>query len=173
VAVVTSERYDIWRPPPDRFEEIADPFDKSFPVSVLRGQRTALVLFAAAWYGRQDAYFVARAGLKATCVDIRNQNFRAMRNLYPAGWEFVMADVYEFIRETDERWDVVSVDCPSGHFQRCADLLPAFCGLARHAVVLGSGADTDVNIPDGWHVATRNRRSMMYGGVYWTAITRA
>jgi hypothetical protein len=172
VAVVTSERYDLWRPPPDRFEEIADPFDKSFPVNVLRGQKTALVLFAAAWYGRQDAYFVARAGLKATCVDIRSQNFRAMRNLYPAGWEFVQDDVYEFVLDGG-RWDVVTVDCPSGHFQKCADMLPVLCELAGHAVVLGSGVDTDVKIPEGWSLVSRNRRSMMYGGVYWTTLVRA
>jgi hypothetical protein len=104
-------------------------------------------------------------------VDIRRENFRAMRNLYPESWEFVQDDVYEFVLEGG-RWDVVTVDCPSGHFQQCADLLPRFCKIARSAVILGSGADTRVDVPDGWRLVTRNRRSMMYGGVYWTVLSR-
>ncbi len=171
--MTVTERYDIWRPAPDTLDEVRDPDDRSYPVNVLRGQRLALVLFAAAWYGMQDAYYVAKAGLKATCVDIRPDNLPDMARLYPDGWEFVEADVYEFVRQTTDRWDVVSVDCPSGHFQRCADLLPTFCDLARSAVVLGSGAVTSVRPPGGWRVSGRNRRSLMYGGVYWTVLTRA
>jgi hypothetical protein len=171
-ALAPVENYDLWRPPPASFEGIADPFDKSYPMGVLRHQRSALVLFAAAWYGRQDACFVARAGLTATCVDIRSQNFGAMRNLYPAGWEFVRADAYQFVQETTGRWDVVSVDCPSGHFQKCADIASVFCGLANHAVILGTGVDTTLDVPAGWTLMTRNRRSLMYGGVFWTVLTR-
>lgn len=167
------ERYDIWRPPPRGFDDIRDPDDQSFPVGVLDGCRDALVLFAQAWYGMQDAYYVAAAGLDGTCVDIRDHNFGAMRDLYPDGWEFVQADVYEFIESTERTWDVVTVDCPSGHFQRCADLLPELCSLATRAVVLGSGAKTRIAVPGGWHQTSKNRRSMMFGGVYWTVLERA
>ena len=168
-----SERYDIWRPPPDTLEGVRDPDDRSFPTGVLRSCRSALVLFSSAWYGMQDAYYVAAAGLRATCVDIRNDNFEDMARLYPEGWEFVQADAYEFVRSTRRRWDVVTVDCPSGHFQKCADLLPVFCRLARVAVVLGSGVDTRVDVPAGWRLLTRNRRSRMYGGVFWTVVARS
>lgn len=167
------DRYEVGRPAPETLDEVRDPDDRSFPTGVLRNQRTALVLFSSAWYGMQDAYYVAAAGLTATCVDLRDENFDAMRALYPDGWEFEHADAYEFIRRTQRRWDVLTVDCPSGHFQKCADLLPSLCGLARSAVVLGSGADTRMVVPDGWRVLTRNRRSMMYGGVYWTVLVRA
>lgn len=167
------ERYDIWRPPPASFNEIGDPDDRSFPVGVLRDCRDALVLFAQAWYGMQDGYYVAKAGLRGTCVDLRDHNYAAMRELYPEGWEFVQADVYEFVEDTERTWDVVTVDCPSGHFQRCADLLPELCSLAIRAVVLGSGAETRVTVPGGWVQTSRNLRSTMYGGVYWTVLERA
>lgn len=168
-----NERYDLWRPPPETFEAIRDADDRSFPTGVLRDARTALVLFSSAWYGMQDAYYVAAAGLRATCVDIRSENFEDMQRLYPEGWEFVQDDAYEFVKRTQRKWDVVTVDCPSGHFQKCADLLPTLCRLARRAVVLGSGAATRVEMPEGWRELTRNRRSMMYGGVYWTVAVRA
>ena len=164
------ERYDIWRPAPDTLEDVRDPDDRSFPTGVLRDCKTALVLFSSAWYGKQDAYYVAAAGLRATCVDIRNDNFEDMERLYPDDWEFIQDDAYEFVRQTHRRWDVVTVDCPSGHFQKCADLLPLLCRLARVTVILGSGVDTRLVPPEGWRVVTRNRRSMMYGGVYWTVL---
>jgi len=167
------ERYDIWRPPPPSLRELRDPSDKSFPENVLEGCRDALVLFAQAWYGKQDAVYVANAGLVGTCVDARDHNFQAMRELYPAGWEFVKADVYQFVEDTERTWDVVTVDCPSGHFQRCADLLAELCSLATRAVVLGSGAKTRITVPGGWVQTARNRRSTMYGGVYWTVLERA
>ena len=167
------ERYDIWRPPPPSFEEIRDPDDRSVPVGVLRDCRDALVLFAQAWYGMQDAYYVAAAGLDATCVDIRDHNFEAMRRLYPPSWEFVRADVFEFIEDCERTWDVVTVDCPSGSFQRCADLLPELCSLAIRAVVLGSGTETRVAVPGGWTQTSRALRSSFNGGVYWTVLERA
>lgn len=160
------------RPAPATLEEVGDPADKSFPLNALRGSKTALVLFAQAWYGMQDASFVARAGLTATCVDHQDHNFADMARLYPDGWEFERADVYEFVARTRRRWDVITVDCPSAHFQRCADLLPTFCRIARKAVVLGTGIDTRVEPPDGWRVLTVNRRSFNYGGVFWTAVVK-
>ena len=66
----------------------------------------------------------------------------------------------------------MTVDCPSAHFQKCADLLPTFCRLARNTVILGTGVATRVEPPEGWKVVTVNRRSRMYGGVYWTAVVR-
>lgn len=120
----------------------------------------------------QDAVYVAAAGLEATCVDLRDHNFAAMRALYPDGWEFVQADCFEFIQSVERTWDVVTVDCPSGHFQQCADLLPELCSLATRAVVLGSGAKTRVSVPAGWLEHDRRLRSSMYGGVYWTVLTR-
>lgn len=167
------ERYDIWRPPPTSLKALRDPSDMSFPTGTIIGYETALVLFAQAWYGKQDAVYVAQAGLRATCVDYRDHNFAAMRDLYADDWEFVQADAYQFIQETDRQWDVVTVDCPSGHFQQCADLLPRFGEIARHVIVLGTGVGTEFMAPRGWVWAEEHERSKMYGGVYWSVFTHA
>lgn len=144
-----------------------------YPRSVLRRCETALVLFAAGFYGRQDAFWIAEAGLAATCVDIRPGRLAVMAGLYPDGWEFVQADAFAYARRAraeGRSWDLVSVDCPSGMFDRCAAVAEKWCSLAKIAVVLGSGEYTRVEPPDGWRLAGRKRRSDFAGGVYWTVM---
>jgi hypothetical protein len=143
-----------------------------FPRHVLEGCGTALCLFAAAFKGQQDAVWLEEAGIRATCVDRDLAALYEMRNLYPDDWEFEVMDVFDFATETDRRWDVVTVDCPTNLFDRCAEWLPIWCLLARKAVVLGTGADTDLNlrVPAGWSVTETLRRSPFNGGVYWTVL---
>lgn len=145
----------------------------SFPGEVIRASKTALVLFAAQWLGKQDAYWVAAEGLIGTCVDLQADKLKQMEEIYPEGWEFLCADVFSFTETTDRVWDVVSIDCPTVAFQRCADLLPRWCSLARHAVILGSGWDTTVVAPEGWRVEDVRRRSDYFGGVFWTVLVPA
>lgn len=142
----------------------------SYPGSLLRGRTDALVMFAAAWLGRQDAVWVAEAGLTATCVDNDGDRLEEMRALYPDDWQFVNADVYEFGATVDRQWDVVSLDCPSGHFDRCAEHVQLWCDLARYAVILGTGFGTKVDVPDGWAVTDLRKRSTYMGGVWWTCL---
>jgi hypothetical protein len=129
-----------------------------YPRAVLEGCETALVLFAAAFHGQQDAVWMAGAGLTATCVDVDAEKLGEMEQVYPADWEYAYGDV-------------VSLDPPSNLFGRCAKLLPTWCGLARHAVILGTGEATVIVEPEDWRVSECVRRSNFQGGCYWTVLT--
>jgi hypothetical protein len=142
-----------------------------YPVDLLSGCRSALVLFAAGFHGAQDGIFLADAGLEATCVDENPDRLHEMAAVYPASWEFVVADAFEFAEACDERYDIVSVDCPTSLFDRCAEETPLWCSLARVAVVLGTGARTSPPVvPDGWEMTWQIRRSSFAGGVFWTVL---
>jgi hypothetical protein len=136
------------------------------------GLPISFVFCSAAWHGRQDAIWIADVGLTATCVDMDGDRLGEMEGAYPAGWEFVNEDVFEYATRTDGRWDVVTVDCPSNLFGRCAELLPLWCLLARRAVVLGCGTSTPLEVPDGWALTSRWYRSDFLGGVRWAVIER-
>jgi hypothetical protein len=144
--------------------------DESYPIGLLERCDTALMLFAAGFHGRQDAIFAADAGLVATCVDVDRKRLQEMAAIYPGSWEFVVADAFEFASESAGSWDLVSVDCPSGAFDVCAELAPRWCSLARVAVVIGTGRKTIVAEPYGWQVTDVRRRSDFAGGVYWTVL---
>jgi hypothetical protein len=138
-----------------------------YPRHVLVGCESALVLFAAAFHGQQDAVWMAEAGLRTTCVDIDQEKLQAMEGAYPDDWEYVYGDVFEFALRTEQRWDVVSIDCPSNLFARCAELLPLWCRMARKAVVVGSARKMLFHEPTGWRLSDSVFRSHNYGGVYW------
>ena len=141
-----------------------------FPRQVLDRCVDALDLFAAGFHGNQDAIWIAEAGLRATCVDTDHEKLGAMVLAYPEGWEYVHGDAYAYIATTRRTWDVVTVDCPTGHFDRCAALAPRFCELANRAVVLGSRVSPALALPEGWKVTQRLHRSHYAGGTYWTVI---
>lgn len=158
--------------PAPTMDEIAERADASFPSRVLAFGESALVLFAAGFYGKQDAYWVADAGMQATCVDVDADRLDAMAAVYPTDWDFIEADVYSWIEHAVGQWDVVSVDCPTGHFERCAERLPQFCRLARRAVVLGAGAEHAALFPpEAWRVSDVVHRSdYAPGGVFWAVV---
>lgn len=143
-----------------------------YPRTYLDGCETALVVFAAAFMGAQDAIWIHDAGLDATCIDHDARLLDLMRGLYPSGWEFLEVDAYEWLETAEGGWDVVSVDSPTGHFERCAEWLPIFCRLARRLVVIGIGTDTHVEAPDGWEIVECIKRSDYEGGVYWSVLCR-
>jgi hypothetical protein len=156
---------------PASLDEVRDRGDESYPVRLLEHCDTALILFAAAFYGRQDAVFVADAGVTGTCVDVAPMH--EMARIYPPDWTFVTADAYRFAEDTGGQWDLVSVDCPTGAFRECAERLPLWCDLARRAVVLGTGSELEVRPPPGWTLTDVRRRSDFKGGVYWAVVERA
>ncbi len=145
--------------------------DQNFPHAVLEDRADALVLFAAGFHGRQDAYWIKQAGIPATCVDNDPDLLAAMAPLYPEDWEFVLADAYEFT-DTDRQWDVITLDPFTNQFQRCADHLDQWVGLARHTIVLGHGWNTMIAIPAGWVATDLRKRSEYDGGVYWTVMEK-
>lgn len=166
----------VRRPAPRSLDDVRDPDgDDSYPNSLL-GNGTALILFAAAWHGRQDAYHIAQAGMVGTCVDADGARLTEMERVYPSGWEFVEADVFSFTASaalSGLKWDVVSLDPFTNLFDRCADLLETWCSLARRAVVLGSGTYTVVDAPKGWRVTDQRWRSDFHGGIYWRVLEPA
>lgn len=157
------------------FEEIrSEPDGRAYPRGILAGCVDALVLFAAGFLGKQDAFWIADAGLDAVCVDARLKPLHEMAAVYPADWQFVAGDVYELAAfGALPTADLVSIDCPSGHFDRCADMVDVWCGLARRCVVLGTSADTELDPPDGWTEIERRYRSDFAGGTYWAVLKRA
>jgi hypothetical protein len=138
---------------------------------------TALCLFCAEWLGMQDAYWVAKAGLRGTCVDLQADKLEQMHELYPEGWEFVPADVYDFARSAkryERQWDVVTLDPWTGQFDRCAKLIDTWTTLARKLVILGHGHYRlePPPAPEGWTHAETIKRSDYKGGVNWLVFTR-
>jgi hypothetical protein len=155
------------------WDKVRDEADQSYPTHLLPDCETALVLFAAAWHGRQDAVFCADAGLTATCVDLDDLRLDEMARLYPDDWTFVCADACDFAEQTSGQWDIVSLDCFTNDFRRCAELLPLWCDLARKVVVLGTGPGVALSVPDGWRLSGLRHRSDFAGGVYWAVLERA
>ncbi len=144
-----------------------------YPADALDGLSTAFMGFCAAFLGRQDCVQVADAGLDAVCVDIDQPRLDLMRPLYPSGWEFVHADVFNYAQmryAQGGRWDVVSLDPPTNLFQDVADTANLWCSMARRVVILGSGFHTVVDEPNGWKVTEIVRRSHFRGGAYWTIL---
>lgn len=145
--------------------------------ATFEGCETALCLFCAEWLGRQDAYWIAQHGMTGTCVDLSGEKLERMAELYPVGWEFHTADVYDFTAEalkSGAQWDVLTLDPWTGQFERCADLLPTWTTLARKVVVLGHG-NYRLPVPpapSGWTHSLSIKRSDFKGGIYWLVYTR-
>jgi hypothetical protein len=142
-----------------------------YPVHALDGCETALVLFAAAFGGAQDAAFVRDAGLHGTCVD---KNLAGLeQGDYPTDWAFVEADVFRWAPAqlvAGNRWDVVSLDPFTNHFDHCGMLAPLWCALARRAVILGCAGGTVIDVPGGWRITGKHHRSSFNGGTYWAVL---
>ncbi len=148
---------------------VAPGFD--YPEHLLVGCETALVVFAAAFGGLNDASWIRDSGLTATCLDQDGEKLEEMRGDYPSDWEFICEDAWTF--ETDRQWDVVSLDPFTQDFNRCVDSLPKWCRMARHSVIFGTGRDTIIDVPYGWVVTGTVWRSPYDGGVYWTTLERS
>ena len=167
----------VRRPAPRTLADVRDPDgDPSYPIHLLTGCTDALILFAAGFHGRQDAWHIANHRLYGTCVDADGALLEEMRSVYPDGWEFYEQDVFAFTQralQTERTWDIVSLDPFTNLFDRCADMLETWCVLARRAVILGSGTYTVVDAPDGWQVTDQRFRSDFHGGVYWRVLEPA
>ncbi len=142
-----------------------------FPRDVLYGMEDALVFFAAGFYGRQDAFWIAEAGMRATCIDIRCENLNAMKDVYPSDWEFICRDVWQ-ARYEYPMVDVVTVDCGSQDFERVAAYADRFCALARHFAILGTGENSMLVAPPGFELNRLIKRSDYAGGTYWAVLER-
>lgn len=148
-----------------------------YPRFALRDSSTALVLFAAAYGGKQDAIWIEEAGLEADVVDLDEPRLREMGAVYPQSWRFHHADAFAFVRDArldGRKWDVVSLDPYTGDADRLVvSLLSEICELARDVVIVGVGNEVDVVAPAGWVIVDRRRRSDYRGGTFWIVLQRA
>ncbi len=142
-----------------------------YPVWALKGCETALIVFAAEFGGMNDAAWIADEGLRATCLDLNGEKLEAMRGMYPEDWSYVEGDAYTWADALSSvRFDVVSLDPFTNHFQKCADNIYAWCRMARNAVIVGTGRDTVIVSPPGWIQTDCVKRTDYQGGVYWTVL---
>jgi O-antigen/teichoic acid export membrane protein len=124
---------------------------RSFPTSAIEGATSAACFFAGAFHGRNDAIFLEGAGVRdVLCVDVDAEKLGAMRQIYPAGWRFLVGDAYaaaEDLRSRGERVDVVVADAWQSDAERALDALPLWLAIARRRVL--------VTVPKPWLDARR------------------
>lgn len=123
-----------------------------YPAHLLTGCQDGLCLYSAAFLGTNDAVHFARKGIVTTCVDIDGSKLEEMRELYPAGWDFVQADALDYALDAAGcQWDAVSVDQFLGdETKRVLAALPLFLHLARKVATVTIPAGADLPHLDGW-----------------------
>lgn len=143
-----------------------------FPLDALKDCKTALILFAAGFYGRNDAVWLARQGIQSTCVDLDHEKLDAMADVYPDNWEFVVDDIFKYVSKSKHRrFDVVTADPWTNQFQLAADITQGLCRLAKKSVILGTGAQTIIAPPDGWKITRKvDRSNSKTGEVFWAVL---
>ena len=164
----------MYTAPPSSLEQIVDN-PNSFPRDILAGANTGLCVFAAEWHGKQDAQWLAKAGMTATCVDLNRTRLDEMERIYPSDWKFTDWDAFTFRDasiQNNRKWDVVTADPFTGEaMDRCHRELDRWCALANQAVVMGSTIIQTIDrAPVGWKITGRVYRGDYVGGVYWTVL---
>lgn len=140
-----------------------------YPAYLLKEGGTGLCLFAARFYGVNDAIHMARQRMTITLVDIAPR-VEEMAEMY--GAEFFQADAWEIAegwREDGDMWDAVSCDTFTGDpMTRSLASLELWCSLARDVVTVTHTPGAPWEAPDGWkgEVFARNDR------VNWLVLTR-
>jgi hypothetical protein len=122
-----------------------------YPAHLLKQGGTGLCLFAARFWGVNDAIHMARNEMSLSLVDTSPRVFE-MAELYGAAvhhgdaWEFA-----ENAREHGYQWDAVSADSYTGDAERRSlDSLELWCSLARDVVTATHTPHTEYELPDGW-----------------------
>jgi len=143
-----------------------------YPAHLLRQGGEGLCLFAARFFGTNDAIHMARAGMGLTLVDI-SERVVEMAGMYGCAahqmdaWEFA-----EAARDAGDQWDAVSVDTYTGDATtRSLSDLELWCSLARDVVTCTHVNGQPYRVPNGWTDDRMERRSR--GGVNWLVLTRA
>jgi len=142
-----------------------------FPADLLSECESALMLYCAAFYGRNDCVWVEEAGLEnVTAIDVDSEKLAVMRSIYPDTWKFVLADAYTY---TGDIYDLVSADVFSNQSDRALGMLDRWCGMARKFVTIAVWKEPAVEIPAGWKRRDLMFRSSFLGGCYWYILERA
>ena len=140
-----------------------------YPAHLLREGGTGLCLFAARFYGVNDAIHMQRNQMTVTLVDIAGR-VAEMGELYEAEW--IMADAWaqaEAWGAEGRQWDAVSCDSFTGDpMTRSLASLELWCSLARDVVTVTHVPGAPWTAPDGWKgwLFPRNNR------VNWLVLER-
>jgi hypothetical protein len=146
-----------------------------FPQELLAGCHSALMLFCAAFYGRNDCVWVEEAGITdVLAIDVDARKLDAMREIYPASWIFACTDAFSAAHVLKAGYaDLVCVDAFGGDdAERALSMLDDWCRLARKAVVLTTIGKAEHEAPNGW-TSRFVHRSDHLGGCYWLVLERA
>jgi hypothetical protein len=143
---------------------------RAYPVHLLREGGTGLCLFAARFYGVNDAINMARNSMELTLVDTSDRVIE-MADMY--GADVYCGDAWEYAEHMrgGRQWDAVSVDTYTGDIcRRSLDSLELWCSLARDVVTATHVLGMPYTVPEGWSdsLFDRNPRN----GVNWLVLTR-
>jgi hypothetical protein len=143
-----------------------------YPAHLLREGGTGLCLFAARFYGVNDAIHMARNSMRITLVDIADR-VHEMADIYEGsvGRQGDAWDLAVSFRDEGMQWDAVSVDTFTGDpARRSLDSLDLWCQLARDVVTVTHVDGMDYTVPDGWTDSLFQRNAR--GGINWLVLTR-
>lgn len=126
--------------PTSIYEVYEDAAGKLFPKHLLKGCESALFLFGAGFYGRNDACWAVEAGVPGTVVDTDFDKLSVMEGIYPDDWLFIRSDAFDFVdfhKGSDGlTWDFISVDCPLDLVITCYNRLYDWRSLSNRAAIL-------------------------------------
>ena len=152
----------------DRVRANAGPY----PVHLLEGCETGLLLFGAAFLGANDGVHFLDAGLRATVVDNDLERLKDMAEMYPVNWGWSDLDAWVFAsRRVDAgvMYDAVSVDSWRGDAEeRSLHSLELWCSLARKFVTVTIGFGSSFLCPAGWKFSLMPRS----GNARWLILER-
>jgi hypothetical protein len=144
---------------------------RAYPVHLLRDGGTGLCLFAARFYGVNDAINMKRNNMDLTLVDTSDRVFE-MGDIY--GCPGYLCDAWDYAeawREKERQWDAVSVDTYTGDIcRRSLDSLELWCSLARDVVTATHVLGMPYTVPAGWSDSLFDRNPK--NGVNWLVLTR-
>ena len=142
-----------------------------YPAHLLREGGTGLCLFAARFYGVNDAIHMRRNQMALDLVDTSERVYE-MSGIYGDNTTSIVWDAWEYAeqaREAGQMWDAVSCDTFTGDpMTRSLASLDLWCSLARDVVTVTHTPGAPWEAPDGWkgELFPRNDR------VNWLVLTR-
>lgn len=140
-----------------------------YPVHLLKEGGEGLCLFAARFYGVNDAINMARNSMTLTLVDT-SPRVMEMADIYEC--DAYCGDAWEYAEHMSggHVWDAVSCDTFTGDpMTRSLASLELWCSLARDVVTVTHTPGAPYTVPDGWKgwLFPRNDR------VNWLVLERA
>lgn len=134
---------------------------RTYPVQHLRSGGTGLCLFAARFWGVNDAIHMARNQMTVTLVDT-SERVVEMADIY--GSEFHHGDAWAFAETAyalGRQWDAVSADSYTGDPERRSlASLSLWCALARDLVTATVTPHAEFEVPLGWKHEIHERSTL-------------